>query len=278
LEGSLESSWPGSAIIAGRRKVLLYSIAAMCFGTILAMLAPNVVALMFGRMLQGVSGACFEITYLILREILTPRQFGPAVGLITAISGGVAGADQFLGGVLSDHYGFRSIFLAILIVGVVAIILAARYVPESTAPAPGRMDWPGAAALSVALICINIGVGRGGTYGWGNTLTLSLFGLATAFCLSFWFIEKKSTHPLIRTTDLKSRQVWPIVTTTLATLTGIFSAINYTIVVFSQDHRVGYGMSATASSLMFLSPAAAIGLLAAPVTGWLAPRVLAGGS
>jgi predicted MFS family arabinose efflux permease len=258
---------------AGRRKVLLYSLAVMCLGTILAMLAPNVLVLMFGRLLQGACGATFQITYLILREILTPRQFGPALGLVTAISGGVGGADQFLGGVLSDHYGFRSIFLAILVVGVIAIILSAKYVPESTAPTPGNMDWPGATALSAALICVNIGVARGGSHGWTSSLTLSLLAVATALLLLFWFIEKRSAHPLIRTTDLKSRQVWPIAMTTLTTLTGIFAAINFTIVVFSQDHRVGYGMSATASSLMFLTPAAAIGLLAAPFTGWLAPRV-----
>jgi MFS family permease len=93
---------------AGRRQVLLYSLAVMCVGTTIAMLAPNVLALMFGRLLQGACGATFQITYL------TPRQFGPALGLVTAISGGVGGADQFLGGVLSDHYGFRAIFLAIL--------------------------------------------------------------------------------------------------------------------------------------------------------------------
>jgi MFS family permease len=67
--------------------------------------------------------------------------------------------------------------------------------------------------------------------------------------------------------------VWPIVSTTLATLTGVFAAINFTVIIFSQDHRVGYGMSATESSLMFLSPAAFIGLMSAPLSGWLAPRV-----
>ncbi|HEX4642487.1 MAG TPA: MFS transporter, partial [Candidatus Acidoferrales bacterium] len=105
---------------AGRRKVLIYSLAAMSVGTILAMLAPNVTVLIFGRLLQGACGATFQITYLILREILTPKQFGPALGLVTAISCGVGGADQFLGGVLSDHWGFRSIFLVILIIGIAA--------------------------------------------------------------------------------------------------------------------------------------------------------------
>jgi predicted MFS family arabinose efflux permease len=106
-----------------------------------------------------------------------------------------------------------------------------------------------------------------------NPRTLGLI-LTTAICfLTFWFIEKKRANPLIRTDHLKSRQVWPIIAATLAALTGIFAAINFTVVLLSQDKHVGYGMSATASALMFLSPAAFIGLASAPFSGWLAPRI-----
>jgi predicted MFS family arabinose efflux permease len=258
---------------AGRRRVLIFSLAAMSVGTVMAMLAPNIMVLDAGRLLQGACGATFQITYLILRDILTPKQFGPALGLVTAISCGVGGADQFIGGVMSDRWGFRSIFVVILIIGIAAIVLSMVYVPESNAATPGRMDWPGAAALSAALVCVNVGVALGGSHGWANPATVSLLAATLGFFVAFCFIEKHRAHPLISVVHLKSRQVWPIVATTLATLTGIFAAINFTVVVFSQDRRVGYGMSATQSSLMFLTPAAAIGFLAAPVTGWLAPRV-----
>ncbi len=258
---------------AGRRKVLIYSLVAMCAGTVLAMLAPNVEILCLGRLLQGACGSVFQITYLILRDILTPKQFGPALGLVTAISGGVGGADQFLGGMLSDHWGFRSIFLVILVVGLIAIALSRLYVPEYAAVSEGSMDWLGAAALSAALIFVNLGVARGGSDGWASLTAVSLLVVAVSCFVTFWFVEKGRAYPLIRTAHLKSRQIWPIVATTLATLTGLFAAINFTVVVFSQDHRVGYGISATRSALLFLSPAAAIGVFAAPVTGWLAPRV-----
>jgi predicted MFS family arabinose efflux permease len=258
---------------AGRRKILVYSLIVMSVGTVLAMLAPNVAILSAGRLLQGASGSIFQITYLILRDILTPKQFGPALGLVTAISCGVGGADQFLGGMLSDHWGFRSIFFVILVVGIAGIALSKLYVPESLAASGGRMDWTGAAALSAALIFVNVGVARGGSQGWLSPITLALLSVAAACFVAFWFVEKGSHHPLISTAHLKSPQIWPIIATTLATLTGLFAATNFTVVVFSQDARAGYGMSATASALLFLSPAAAIGVFAAPVTGWLAPRV-----
>src|SRR5665213_536120 len=106
----------------------------------------------------------------------------------------------------------------------------------------GSMDWSGATALSAALIFVNVGVARGGSQGWVSPATLALLAAAAACFVAFWFVEKGSRHPLISTAHLKSRQVWPIVATTLATLTGIFAAINFTVVVFSQDPRAGYGM------------------------------------
>jgi len=257
----------------GRRRVLVLSLIVMCIGSFISMLAPTVTVLVIGRLLQGACGATYQITYLIMREVLTANQFGPALGLVTAISGGVGGGDQFLGGMLVDYWGFRSIFLVILIVGLLAIALSLIYVPESIADTHGKMDWFGASALSLGLIFINAGVTFGGSRGWVAGSTVVLLAASLGSFVTFWFIEKRSAWPIITVAHLKSRQVWPIVTTTLATLTGVFAAVNFTIVVLTQDHKAGYGMTATMSSLMFLTPAAAIGLVAAPVTGWLAPRV-----
>src|SRR6202030_2114246 len=125
-------------------------------------------------------------------------------------------------GMLSDHWGFRSIFFLILVIGILATLLAMRYVPESTADSPGRMDWPGATALSAALIFVNLGVARGRGPGGGRLASAaSLLAVALACFVAFWFIEKRSAHPLISAKHLKSRQIWPIIATTLATLTGI---------------------------------------------------------
>jgi predicted MFS family arabinose efflux permease len=153
---------------------------------------------------------------------------------VTAVSSGVGGADQFLGGLFSGHWGFRSIFLFILIVGIAAIILSIAYLPESTAATPGRMDWAGAAAL----ICVNIGVNRGGSHRWSDPSAAFLLLVALGCFVIFWFVEKHRANPLITIRHLKSRQVWPIVTTTLATLTGVFAAINFTARQVSREDLV----------------------------------------
>ncbi|MEU6116869.1 MFS transporter [Streptomyces sp. NPDC047117] len=274
----------------GRRRVLLGSLAVMCVGTVLAVCAPNAAVLIAGRILQGASGATFQLTYLVLRDTLSPQRFGTAMGLTTAINGGVGGVDGFLGGLLADRLGFRWIFAVILVVGLAAIALLHRVLPADAPEAadadgdeagrPGRMDWWGASALSGALICVNLGIGEGSSGGWGSGRTAALLGAGVLLLAVFWQVEKgrfrrsgrPAAEPLIAVAHLKSRQVWPLVATTLLTLTGVFAAMNFTVVLLSQDTGVGYGMTATLSSLLLLTPAAAIGLGAAPLAGWLAPR------
>ncbi|MET9295288.1 MFS transporter [Streptomyces sp. NPDC003077] len=256
----------------GRRRVLLGTLALLCAGAVLAAVTPGVPLLIAGRILQGAAGATFPLTYVLLRETMPPARFGTALGLITAINGGVGGVDGLVGGLLSDHLGFRWIFVAIVVVAVAAMVSTARVLPEAPARTTGRMDWRGAAFLSAALVCVNLALSQGSAHGWSDVRPLALLAGGLLLLLCFRQAEKRRAHPLIAVEHLRTRQVWPLITTTVLTLTGVFAALNFTIVLLSQDRHTGYGMSATLSSLLFLTPPAAIGLLAAPLTGRLASR------
>ena len=106
----------------GRRRALYLILVLMGIGTILCMIAPNFTVLMIGRVFQGATGAAFQLCYVILRETVSPKQFGTILGIVTAANGGIAGIDGYLGGLLSDHFGFRSIFVVILVVGIIAFL------------------------------------------------------------------------------------------------------------------------------------------------------------
>lgn len=257
----------------GRRRILLWALTGMSVGTLACVFAPTIEVLIAGRLLQGVSGATFQLTYLLLRETMSPKAFGTAVGVITAVNGGVAGLDALAAGALADTVGFRAVFGVILLTGIIAIALSIKYVPESIPDTRGRMDWRGACALSATLTCAILGVDRGSTFGWSHPLTISLLIGVIVFGLLFWRLEKQRRDPLIATGHLRSRRVWPIMATTLLTLSGFFAAMNFTVVLLSQDDTAGYGMSATMSALVFLLPAAVVGLAAGPFAGWWAPRI-----
>jgi predicted MFS family arabinose efflux permease len=57
------------------------------------------------------------------------------------------------------------------------------------------------------------------------------------------------------------------------TLAGIFSALNFTVILLSQDAHAGYGLSASMSALLYLTPTAFVGVLTAVFSGWFAQRI-----
>lgn len=257
----------------GRRRALLVVLSILLLGTVLCLFAPNLTVLLIGRVLQGASSAAFQLAYIILSESLSAKVFGTTLGIITAVNGGVGGVDGYLGGLMSDTFGFRSIFVVILVVVVLAIVCVAVVIPASdTGVSTGRMDWWGAAVLSIALICVTNYVSSGPAAGWLGPISLLHLGGAIVSLVAFWFIEKMRTTPLIAVQHLRSRQVWPVIATTILTLASVFAVINFTVVLLSQDETHGFGLDAATAALLFLAPPALIGVFAAPLSGWLAGR------
>lgn len=257
----------------GRKQALIIVLSVLAVGTLLCMFAPSLPILLIGRALQGASSAAFQLSYVILSESMSAKVFGTTLGIITAINGGVGGVDGWVGGLLSDAFGFRSIFVVIFIVGLIALLCVFLVVPKTTRPvSAGRMDWWGAAVLSIALICVTFFVSQGSSAGWTAPITLLYLAGTVVSFVAFWFIEKRKRTPLISVEHLKSRQVWPVIATTILTLSGVFAVINFTVVLLSQDAKAGFGLDAATSALLFLAPPALLGVFAAPISGWLAGR------
>ena len=257
----------------GRKRALLVVLALIVLGTVLCLVSPNLPVLLLGRVLQGASSAAFQISYVILAETLPAAVFPTVLGILTAINGGVGGVDGWIGGLLADAFGFRSLFVVILAVAVIAIVSVALAVPRDGEPSStGRMDWWGAAALSLGLICLTYFVSTGSGQGWFAPLTLVFLAGTAVALVAFVAIEKRRRTPLVAVQHLRSRQVWPVIAVTVLTLSSVFAVINFTIVILSQNQAVGYGVNASTSALLYLTPPALIGLAAAPLSGWLAGR------
>ncbi|NEN07284.1 MFS transporter [Diaminobutyricibacter tongyongensis] len=131
------------------RKPLLFSIMiASTVGAFLIAFAPSVLTLMVGRTLQGWASAVFPLVYLLLRETLPGRRFGPAVGMVSAFGGGLFGVDGLIGGALGDRVGSRAVFMALAAFGALAVVASALIVPM-VRPAPAivaRSGWRSAIA------------------------------------------------------------------------------------------------------------------------------------
>ncbi|MDE1655155.1 MFS transporter [Actinotignum sanguinis] len=258
----------------GRARMLLAVLAILLVGTLVCALAPNFPIFVTGRVLQGVSGAVFQLAYMILSESVSPAILGTMLGIISAANGGVGGLDGWFGGILTDHFGFQAIFFVIAGLTSVAIFLTVRLLTTQERPAAsGKMDWWGGGLLSLSLIFLTYYVNVGGTRGWFTTATLPLFGVAALFFSAFCMVERRVPSPLFALRQLASRHCWPLIATTLLSLASVFAVINFTVALFAQNPDAGYGLEAGRAALLYLTPPALIGLAAAPLSGWLAGKI-----
>lgn len=124
----------------GRRAALLLVLGIMGAGTILCIAAPTLPLLVTGRFLQGVSSVVFALAYIVLSENLQAKVFGISVG----INGGIGGVDGYVGGLMAETLGFRSIFVVVLVLTTIAALCILRLVPAGRpAGVRGAMDWWG---------------------------------------------------------------------------------------------------------------------------------------
>ncbi|WP_051579756.1 MFS transporter [Pseudonocardia acaciae] len=256
----------------GRRRLLLFAVTVLIVGEAACVLAPNITVFLIGRSLQGISAATYTLAYLIMRETLSPERFGRGIGIVTAVGGGIAGIDVIIAGWVADHIGFRGIFVATLVVTVIALVAVYLRVPDTRANGGGTMDWAGAACLGVGLSGLLLALNQGAAWGWSSPFTLALLAVGVLGLVAFPVVEKRVRNPVIDTASLASRQVWPLLATTTFLLAGVFGMLNFTIPLLTQASG-GYGLSATASALLFLTPASLLGVIAAPIAGHFGPRV-----
>ncbi|MCS6574459.1 MFS transporter [Curtobacterium flaccumfaciens pv. flaccumfaciens] len=266
---------PRLSDIVGRKRVLLGMLAVMLVGSIVAALAVNVPMLFAGRIIQGVTGPVVPICLLVLRnEISDPKRYGAALGLLTAVNGGIAGVDALAGGWIATNFGFRGIFWVIAVVTVLALFLVAVWGVESKPSAGTRMDWIGVVPLVVSVGALLTAFNEAGKLGAANPV-LVVGGVVVALVAFavFWAVESRVREPLVETRFLKRRATWALLATTFLTMTGVFAVVNGLVTSLAQNGDAGFGMEPDLASLVFLTPYALVGWIVGPFAGRLAPTI-----
>ncbi|MEY7978264.1 MFS transporter, partial [Streptomyces pilosus] len=126
----------------GRRRVFTTGLVVFTLGSVRCSLAPDLSWLVVFRMVQAVGGSMLNpVAMSIITNTFTdPRERARAIGVWGAVVGISMAAGPLVGGVLVESVGWRSIFWINLPVGLAALLLTRRHVPESRAPEPRRVD------------------------------------------------------------------------------------------------------------------------------------------
>jgi MFS family permease len=149
----------------GKRRLLLVVLWVYLVGTVGAMLAWNLGALVGFRAVQGVSLAVLPLGFAILREAVPAGRVALGVGVVSGVLGGGAGIGLVAGGLIVDHGSWRWLFALGAATAVGALWLVARHVPESTVRSVRRLDLAGSGVLALALtallLALTVGVDQG---------------------------------------------------------------------------------------------------------------------
>lgn len=121
----------------------------------------------------------------------------PYIVLWGAVNGVAAAAGPLAGGLLTEHLGWRWVFLVNLPICLVAVWFTMRGVSESRAPRGGRFDLPGTISFTVAAAALTCGLIRAGDAGWTDGVTLASFAAGLVALVLFLFAEARSDHPML---------------------------------------------------------------------------------
>lgn len=257
----------------GKKRVLVVTLAAFGVGSAICAMADSIGMLIVGRVVQGAAGGLFPLAFGIIRDEFPRERVAGGIGMISAIMGVGAGFGLIIGGLLVDHASWHWIFWLGLVLTVIAVIATELLVPESPVRTPGRIDWGGAALLSVGLAAPLIGVSQGGAWGWGDPRTLGLIAAGIVGLGLFAAYELRQDEPLV---NMRTFALKPVLLTNIATIfTGFAMFAGFVLVpqLAQASESTGYGLgtNATVAGLLML-PSTLMMLVAAPFAGRIGAR------
>ena len=183
----------------GRRRVFQIGLATFSLGSLLCALAPSLPVLIGARILQAIGGSMLNpVAMSIIRNVFTdPRERAQAIGVWGAMIGFSIALGPVLGGVLVDSVSWRAVFLVNVPIGLAAILLTARYVPESRADHPRRIDPVGQGLIIVGLASLVYAIIEAPSAGWLAAQTLSLGAVFVIALIALVGYERRAAEPLI---------------------------------------------------------------------------------
>ena len=254
----------------GARRIFMSGLVVFTLASVACGLAPNLWALVAGRVIQGLGAALLVPNSLSLLQQAFPdrAQRNRAVGWWGAIGGVSLAAGPVLGGLLIAHSGWRSVFLINLPVGLVGLFLALRHAAPDGTGHRRSLDLPGQVAIVSALAALTVALTEAGRLGWQHPGVQGGLLLALLAAAGFVRIESRSPAPML------PLALFRIPTFTVASLAGV--SVNFAyyglIFVFSLFFQVEQQLSPQQTGLAFL-PMTIVLMVVNVIAGRLITRI-----
>ncbi len=254
------------ADIYGRRKIFIYGISVYTVSSLLLGMSNSTGMLIGLRVVQGIGGAMiFGTAVAILTSIFPPGERGKALGINTAATYLGLSLGPYLGGLLTEHLGWRSLFLANVPLGIIVIVLVLLMLRGEWKGAKGdKFDLTGSVLYGLSLVAIMLGFPRLPEI-WGISLLVAgLIGIA-----AFVYWESAIEHPVLNMNLFRNNTVFAF--------SNMAAFINYSAtfaVTFLLSLYLQYvkGFSPETAGLILVSQPVVMTVFS-PAAGWLSDRL-----
>jgi len=253
----------------GRRRTFVTGLTVFSVASLLCSLAPSVELLVLFRVLQAVGASMMNpVAMSIITNTFTdPRERAQAVGIWGAVFGVSMALGPIVGGTLVSSLGWRSIFLINVPIGLTAILLTLRFVPESRAPRPRRFDPVGQALVIVLLAALTYGIVEAPNRGWASGPILAAFAASATALLALLRYEPRRADPLVDLRFFRSIPFTSSITISVAAFAA-FGGFLFLNTLYLQEAR---GLSPLQAGLATV-PMALMTVVASPLSGRIVGR------
>jgi EmrB/QacA subfamily drug resistance transporter len=252
--------------IAGRKKVFSLGILLFTISTFLIIFSYSIISLIILRIIQGLSSALiFGTSLAILTSVYGPGERGKAMGInITATYLGLS-MGPVIGGLLTQYFGWRSIFVFLVPLGIISLILIRLKIKTEWAEASGeKFDWKGSLIYGVALALFMYGFSQlPSSTGW-ICIVIAII-LATIFLV----FENSISNPVFEIHLIMKNRVFAFSSVAALINYSATSAIGFFMSLYLQYLK---GLDAKTAGLIMISQPVAMTLLS-PLAGRLSDRI-----
>ncbi|WP_461296965.1 MFS transporter [Streptomyces harbinensis] len=253
----------------GRRRVFGVGLVVFTSGSLLCALAPGLGWLVVFRMLQALGGSMLNpVAMSIIRNTFhDPKELARAIGMWGGVVGISMAAGPIVGGALVQWFDWRAVFWINIPVGLTALVLTRRFVPESRARRARRIDPVGQALVILLLGSLTFGIIEGGRGEWTSPWIIGCFVVAVLSVPALVGYESRRADPLIDPEFFRSAPF----SGASAIAVSAFAALSGFLFLNTLYLQNGRGLSALEAGT-YLLPMAGVTLVLAPVSGWLINR------
>jgi len=253
----------------GRRRTFVLGLLTFSAGSLLCSVAPNLTTLIIFRMMQAVGGSMLNPVALsiVTNTFTQPRERAQAIGVWAAVIGVSMALGPVVGGLLVTAIGWQSVFWINVPIGLAAVVLALRFIPESKALVARRVDVPGQFLVIALLSSLTYAIIEAPNRGWSSPWIMASLGVAVASLSALLLWERRVTEPLV---DLRFFRSVPFASATIIAVAAFSSLGGFLFLntLYLQDVK---GLSALRAGIDTL-PMAAMIMVLPPLSGRLVGR------